>query len=89
MSELPKWPSKADYTFGIVWKDITGTQVQEPEYLDTGLYEHSRADAAIARLRLAVEALEFTRAHIAKPDWHGSIHGRAFNALHEIGPIPE
>jgi hypothetical protein len=78
MSE-PAWPISANYV----------CDKPSPCLVCDRNYERARADAAIARLRLAVEVLEFTRAHIAKSDWHGSIHGRAFNALHEIGPIPE
>jgi hypothetical protein len=86
MSEqIPEWPNPDDF-YPPAHLIPPGSSPTERDMLK---YERARADAAIARLKLAVEALEFTRAHIAKPDWHGSIHGRAFNALHEIGPIPE
>lgn len=56
-------------------------------------YERARADAAMARLKVAVEALEYARMHMAAaakdPVVAGGIHGRVFNALHDIGPLPE
>jgi hypothetical protein len=40
------------------------------------------------RLRLAVEALVYTREHIGVQDDACWIHSRVFNALHAIGPLP-
>jgi hypothetical protein len=72
VSELPKWPDHVPNK-NDDWEDMTSACEE---------YERARAEAAIARLRVAVEALD--RISIS------AIHRAdiASNALAAIGPLP-
>jgi hypothetical protein len=63
-----------------------------------GKFHMASAEAALQRLQIAVEALEYCRMNMSKvlrgdltdsaKEAAGIIHARAFNALHEIGEVP-
>jgi hypothetical protein len=99
MTLLP-WPEKAAYTFQPMVHQC-GSDVMHPcgePYFDAGLYNAAVAEAALQRLRVAVEALEYCRMNMSKvlrgdltdsaKEAAGIIHARAFNALHEVGEVP-
>lgn len=71
---LCEWPSPADW-------HPSACPEKEAEY------QRARATAALARLRVAVEALEHCRRNLGREEPHW-LHGRVFNALHAIGPLP-
>jgi hypothetical protein len=83
--DLPPWPSEKDYTFAPVWTDGAGITHQEDEYFDQGLYNCARAEAAIARLRKAVEALREVQTHHYAED----MDLVAREALSLIGELPK
>jgi hypothetical protein len=82
--ELPAWPNSKD--FRPISPASAGTEFFALEY------ERARAEAAMARLVVAVDALEYARKHMAAatkdPVVGGGIHGRVFNALQAIGDLP-
>jgi hypothetical protein len=80
MSELPKWPDEPEE----IWADNCF-----PHHVQEIIrHERARADAAIARLRLAVEALN----KLEVMGWAASFNEKRVvwrEALAQIGPIPE
>jgi hypothetical protein len=79
MSELKPWPDYRSPEYGIAIADglFTGNAEQ------VLAYERARAEAAMARLRVAVEALELLRGYSDR-----SGIKRADEALSDIGEIP-
>ena len=80
--DLPKWPDRWELqpmTPALV--DVAASQV---------VYERARAEAAIARLRVAVEVLTKIADHCTKQgDWRfDSIEDAADVTLARIGPLP-
>jgi hypothetical protein len=69
---MPEWPEKAKVS-------PLGSQFTLEEVIAVAGYERARAEAAMARLRLAVEALNM----IATED-----DPTAIEALRQIGPLP-
>lgn len=73
---LPKWPQKPkNLGLGAYWET----------------YERSRAEAAIARLKVAVEALRKYESIVVMYQDEDNVAGRSFawEALKAIGEIPE
>ncbi len=71
---MPAWPDPNDY--------CEGTDSLYEESQQCLRYERARADAAMARLRVAVEALELYAHCVA------NTHVTADKALQAIGPLP-
>jgi hypothetical protein len=81
---LPEWPDAE-------WNKMMGRRL-------TYDYQAQLADAAMARLRVACEALEYCRMNMSKAlagqptdsakEAAGVMHARAFNALSLIGELP-
>jgi hypothetical protein len=90
MSELPKWPDKTDHTHVIEWIDASGTTHKNGPYFDELNYGRARADAAIARLKLAVEHIYHApRCAMMQPFGKMACDCGYHEALAQIGPIPE
>lgn len=86
--KMPEWPNRDDY---VITPANPGRGT--PEYADDESYECDRADAALARLKVAVAALRDIRGPYK---WKGPCYETsdvymeiASDALSLIGEIPE
>ncbi len=70
MSELPEWPVRSNY------RDSTSGDAS---------YAEDQCEAAMARLRVTVDALEA----IAECEFQSTAKAVASETLAEIGPLPE
>ena len=85
MSELTtKWPDVKEHTFEHVWLDASGTEIVEPPIFDERTYYRASFEAALERLRLAVEALKQLDGMV-----HSVSQEAVTKALDAIGPLPD
>lgn len=100
MSDLPEWPEPISYQLAdekYVWVSQNPLTTVQIIY-----YEHARAEAAIARLKMAVKMLNRILPHIQHKDHCGfgsnnpncicgALHEyvMAKDALVKIGPLPD
>lgn len=77
--ELPAWPDKPHIGSPASWEEYGGA-----------FYQKRRADAALARLRVAVEALRAQCIHSCDLP-PASVHEKCAvcSALSSIGPLPD
>jgi hypothetical protein len=85
MSELPAFPDRNNFTFTRSIRGAFGNHERfEDGFLEVD-YERARAEAAIARLKVAVEALS----EIGKEERaSNAAKFVAMQAVGEIGPLP-
>lgn len=78
--KLPEWPQADNFAFECVDGDVI---------FDRESYERARADAAMARLRVAVEAMKQAQVDVRNLDRHyGDTADDIKMALAAIGDLP-
>jgi hypothetical protein len=77
MSEMPKWPTEPPRNTQCAKLDLMGALSMCNDIVH---YERARAEAAMERLKVAVEALQSRSHHLDCPDPHYSCAQLGFNA---------